>query len=34
MTMTTLADDDFELAEMRAKVKARMAVLAKTKGAA
>jgi hypothetical protein len=36
MTMETLADNDFELAEMRAKVKARMAALSagKTKGAA
>jgi hypothetical protein len=36
MTMETLADDAFELAEMRAKVRARMAALAvgKTKGAA
>jgi hypothetical protein len=34
LTMETLADTDFELAEMRAKVKARMAVLAKAKGAA
>jgi hypothetical protein len=36
MTMETLADNDFELAEMRAKVKARMAALAagRTKGAA
>jgi hypothetical protein len=36
LTMETLADNDFELAEMRAKVKARMAALAvgKTKGAA
>jgi hypothetical protein len=34
MTMETLADTDFELAEMRAKVKARMAALSagKTNG--
>jgi hypothetical protein len=31
MTMATLADNDFELAEMRAQVKARMAALANGK---
>jgi hypothetical protein len=34
MTMETLADNAFELAEMRAQVKARMRVLAKPKGGA
>jgi hypothetical protein len=34
LTMETLADSDFELAEMRAKVKARMAALSETRGAA
>jgi hypothetical protein len=34
MTMETLADNAFELAEMRAQVKARMRALAKPKGGA
>jgi hypothetical protein len=34
MTMETLADSAFELAEMRAQVHARMRVLAKPKGGA